>query len=263
MTLPRVRLRHAQRRDRSAAQQGRRIQMVTHDEAREPVRRARAQIAGALRHDHDVRLCHVHRGEQPRVHSDRLEVAPVGLPDRHRRVEPPGLLEARDRLRERQRQCRAIGHDVGDAGLGPLRPHPRDDRRQRRVEVRDDDRRPVDARGLREGRVMRRLLVIDPQDHRLQRRVPVLHEMSRTRSGVRRQAIGYRGHEREAARAQAPGQGGHVQQHSIAGLRRAHQIGVRERADDQRTVPRCAVGAGERGVELGLHLPGPGAVGED
>jgi hypothetical protein len=84
-----------------------------------------------LSDDGDVSAVHEPGGKQPGVHGHGLDVTAERLPDRHGRHEPTRVAQGLHRPGEPQRQRAAVGHDVDRAGVGPLRPEAREDRRDR------------------------------------------------------------------------------------------------------------------------------------
>lgn len=102
------------------------------------------------------------------------------------------------------------------------------------MQVGDDDGQSVERVGVGEQVVVRRALLVRARDHRLQRQVAGLDQVTGglRRLGADRPVRAEGGdHEGVAAGAQPAVEGGDVQQDAVADLRSGHQVGVRERAD--------------------------------
>ena len=229
----------------------RRVHRLAGRDAGEPPPRPGAEVAGTLRDDDEVGADDVPGREQARVHGDRLEVAAERLPGGDARLEPPGGAQAGDRPGEPRGQRAPVGHHVRDprhrpAGTVGGEPGTGDDRGQRRVQVRHHDGQAGEVVGVAQELVVRRLLVVDAQDHRLQRGVARLDQVTRSGRRVGGCAVGQRDHERVAAGAEPAGQGGDVEQDPVADLRAADQRpGRRARGRCRRRSP-CRRGSPAR-----------------
>ena len=90
---------------------------------------------------------------------------------------------------------------------------------------------------------MRRLLVVDAEHHRLQRRVPRLDQVTGTGGRVRRECGRAARHERVAAGAEPAGQRRDVEQHPVADLRAPDEGRVTPARGPCRRPSRCRPGA--------------------
>jgi hypothetical protein len=93
-----------------------------------------------------------------------------------RGVDELAVAEPGHEVRERERQAGTVGHDVGDAGLGPNRPDRHRDRRELAVQRRGDDGHPPDR--LRLGQRLEVLL--GAADVGLEAGVPTLDDVAGT-----------------------------------------------------------------------------------
>ncbi len=199
-------------------------------------------------HHGNIRLHDVSRRQQPGMHRHRLEVPPETLPRRDHRRQPSGLAEPSDARRERSRQRATVGHHVGHPqGCTPwVGPDPGQHRRQARVQVGGDNRHTVQGVCVPQHLVVRALLIIHTEHHRLQRGIASLDEVSRL-GHPRRQRLGQSHDQREATRAQTPLVCRGVQQDAITHRRLTYQVGIGQRRD----------GALVREFNLESHSPGP------
>ena len=131
----------AQRADRTAAEGGRGVDRLTGRDPGETPGGTGAQVARSLRHHGDVGAQHVPGREQSTVDGGRLQVAAERLSHGHHAGQVPG--QPVEGTGEPRRQCRAVGHHVGDPGPGCVRAYPGHDRRQRRVQVGGHHRHPA------------------------------------------------------------------------------------------------------------------------
>ena len=102
------------------------------------------------------------------------------------------------------------------------------------MQVRHDDRRTEEVVRITQYVVVRGVLLVRTQHHRLQRRVASLDQVTVLRR-VRRQPIRYGDHQRVPARPQALVERADVQQHPVAGDRRTDQVRVGQSAHSLRT----------------------------
>ena len=185
---------HAQRGDRTPAQDASGVDRLTGGDAREAPAGAGAEVSRALGDHDEVRADDETRREQRAVHRHGLEVTAEGLPGGEARGDPAGGAQACDGAREPGRQRAAVGHHVGDPRRRAARerrgmPGSRDDRGQGGVQVRDDDGQPSQVVGVPQCGVVHGVLLVDAQDQGLQRRVPRLDEVTGAGDGVGRRSV--------------------------------------------------------------------------
>ncbi len=150
---------------------------------------SRAEVARPCATTGDVGSDHEPGRQQRRVHRDRLVVAAPRLTDGEARGQPPRFAQPCDGRRERRRERAPVGHDVGDPRVRPVVAQARHDGGQGRVQVRDDDRHPAEVVGVGQRGVVRALLLVDPEDHRLQWGVARLDHVPRRALRPRRQRV--------------------------------------------------------------------------
>ena len=154
---------------------------------------------------------------------DRLEVAAVGLADRHGAGEPSGVTQVGDRARERERQRTAVGHDVRNPRGRPIGADAREHRRQRRVEIGDHDRHPAEIVGVPEHRVGRRVLLVDAEHGHLLRCIARLHQVTGS-VRVWRQPAGHHDDHGVAAGPEPEGERSGVHEDLVAYLGNADEV---------------------------------------
>ena len=192
---------------------------------------AGTEVARALRHERDVSLEHMPGREQPGVHIDRLEVAAEGLPDRHHTPEPTGFPQTGDQLRERSRQSPTIGHHVRNLDLRSRLSQPRQNCRDGGVQIRGDHRHPLQIIGIAKSLVVPTLLLVDAENHRLQRRVAGLDDVPAGGLWNRGQSVGDGDDHRHAARPETAVDRVGVHQHPVADDRFSDEVCVGQRCD--------------------------------
>ena len=230
--LTSVRLRYPKRGHRASIQRRGRVDRLTGSNSREPPPGPGSQVARALGDHGHICPQDEMRREEPVVHGNCLQIAPEGLSNGDRASQPPGIAQTVDSPRERQGERTPIGGDVGHRCSRPDLAQSRDDRRQRGVEVGDNDRHAVEVAGISQELVVRRVLLVHPQNCHLQRGVAGLHQMSRTR-GVLGQPVRDAGDQCIPARAQVEVEGRDVQQDDVVHHRLADDVDVGKCPDGQ------------------------------
>ena len=195
---------------------------------------------------------HVGRGEQAGVDVDRLVGRPPNAcPTVTVEASHPASRQRRHRAGEGQRAARRRR----SSRRRPARPAPARAARRAPPAGRSAGRprRPASrprSSASRSSLVVRALLLVDAEDHRLQRGVAGLDHVPRPRGRVGRQPVGQGDHERQAPGAQPPLQRADVQQHPVTGLR-----GCRPRPGRPARAPARRLASAEAHVVL--HRTGP------
>ena len=173
---PRIRVRHAQARDRLPVQGGGSVEDPADLHPGEPEPGVRPDDAGAHRHDHGVGVGDVAGHRQRREDRNRLEIAAERVAARDRGVDQRPIPQLEREIREGERQPRSVRHHVREAGIGYsfLERHRR--RRQLAVQRRRHDRHAFDRLDL--GQFLEMLLGAPHVG--LQARVPALDDVPRT-----------------------------------------------------------------------------------
>ena len=145
VALARVGERDAQARDRHTAEAGGGVEDGPTSMPQKPSRVAVPTMPGPMHDDRGVGIGDVAGDRERAVHRDRFVVAAERVPARDRRVDEAARSRScGDEVGERERQRRAVGHDVGEPRVGACVLERDRDRRELAVQRGGDDGHPVD-----------------------------------------------------------------------------------------------------------------------
>ena len=154
VAAPRIGVRHPQQTDRTTAEQGRGVEMLSRDQPRIAVLRTSAQVSGSLSDDGDIGIHHMLGSEQSRVDGHRFQISAPGLPGADHARQPVGISEPGDGLGERGRQSRTIAEHISHRQRRVDGPYSGDHCGQCRMQIGHDHGHALEVLRLGEGGMM-------------------------------------------------------------------------------------------------------------